>query len=112
MEIQAIYDANHHLLADQVEVPSTGLGRMKGLLPYAEVPPRFAMVFEGEKQIHMFFMRTAIDVMYLDQDRKILHVGTIKPWRLGPYKRKTKWIVEACQGTFAHLQPGDHVHFA
>jgi uncharacterized protein len=111
IEIKAIYDVNHQLLADHIEVPSTELAKMRGLLPYTEVPPRFAMVFEGAKQIHMFFMRTAIDVLYLDQDKKVLHAGTIKPWRFGPYKWKTKWIVEARQGTFAHLQPGEVIHF-
>ncbi|MDD4955736.1 MAG: DUF192 domain-containing protein, partial [Candidatus Omnitrophica bacterium] len=33
--------------------------------------------------IHMFFMRFAIDVLYLDKDNKVLKVKhSLKPWRM------------------------------
>jgi uncharacterized protein len=69
------------------------------------------MVFENIRQIHMFFMKKPIDFMHLDQNYKVVYVGTIKPWRLGPYLRKTKWIVEAKEGTFKHVKVGDQIQF-
>jgi len=108
--IHAIYDAQNTCLANQVEVPLSAFAKMKGLLPYKEIPNNFAMVFENAKQIHMFFMRTAIDVMYLDEQQKVLFVGTIKPWRIGPYLRKTKWIVEGKKGAFSHVKVGDMIY--
>jgi len=110
MNISAIY---HHgcLLVDQVEVPRTSFQRAKGLLGYREIQDKFAMVFKNTKQIHTFFMKTTIDVLYLDSNFNVLYVKTIKPWRLGPYLWNATCIVEAKEGAFSHIQKGDQINF-
>ncbi len=52
-------------------------------------------------QIHMFFMRFPIDVIFLDRDYNIIHIShEIKPWRVSRMVMKAGSALE-CQAGLA-----------
>lgn len=76
-------------------IGTNGVGRGKGLL------------LKG-KQVHTFGMSYSIDVVHLAGDGSILKVTTMRPFRLGRWRRRAKWILELDAGE-AHrlgLVPG------
>ncbi|HYA35152.1 MAG TPA: DUF192 domain-containing protein [Candidatus Binataceae bacterium] len=60
----------------------------RGLLGRDRLEPRTGMLFENESFLpmmwmHMFFMRFAIDIVFLDRDNRVLRINhSLKPWRL------------------------------
>ena len=57
--------------------------RMRGLLGRGAMPDSEAMFFPDCRMIHMFGMRMAIDVVFLDADGKVVAiVPELLPWRI------------------------------
>jgi uncharacterized membrane protein (UPF0127 family) len=66
------------------------------------LPEGGGLVLMPERQIHMFFMRFAIDVVHADQHGTVLRIlHGIKPWRVGPIVRKSRMVIELPAGTAA-----------
>ncbi|MCA9398623.1 MAG: DUF192 domain-containing protein, partial [Candidatus Omnitrophica bacterium] len=50
--------------------------------------------------IHMFFMRFAIDAVFVDKNDHVVGlVENIKPWRLSPIFFKASYVIELPAGT-------------
>ncbi len=49
--------------------------------------------------VHSFFMHFAIDVVYLDRDRRVIHLAALRPWRFAPVRRRAVSVVELPEGT-------------
>jgi len=84
--------------------------RFLGLMGRAELPAGQGLVIEPGGSIHMFFMRFAIDAIFVDKDWKILHIShSIKPWRISRMVRRSKRVIEVNAGLCAstNTQPGD-----
>lgn len=64
----------------------------------------------------MFFMRFAIDVLYVDQfDRVVRAQWAIKPWSVGPlYTRGAKYVIELPVGAIERsgTEPGDQLRIS
>ncbi len=67
----------------------------------SDLPPDSGLLIDPCSSIHMFFMRFAIDVLYVDRaDRIVRAQRTIKPWRIGPiFTRGAKYVIELPVGT-------------
>ena len=48
---------------------------MRGLLGRAELPSGEGVLLRAGRSIHMFFMRFAIDVVFLDRELNVLDVS-------------------------------------
>jgi uncharacterized membrane protein (UPF0127 family) len=84
--------------------------RFLGLMFRRTLPAGSGLVLLPEGQIHMFFMRFALDVVHADRDGVVVRlVEGIKPWRVGPMVRGCKLVVELPVGTIARTgtQVGD-----
>lgn len=71
------------LLASVVELAVTSATRRKGLLGRDSLDPSVAIVIAPCQAIHTFFMRFAIDVVFVNrsgQAVKVVH--DVKPWRI------------------------------
>jgi len=71
------------LVCDRCEVADTIPTRMRGLLGRDGMRSGEGLLIKPTNSIHMFFMRFAIDVVFLDRDlvvKKI--VEALAPWRL------------------------------
>src|ERR671923_2076176 len=66
----------------------TPLTRLKGLLGRRELPPGEGLLLRPTSSIHMFFMRFAIDAVWVDRDLTVLKISP----ELGT------WKTAACRG--------------
>jgi uncharacterized membrane protein (UPF0127 family) len=104
-------DGETRTLAGDVEVADTFGRQFRGLMGYTEVPDDYALVFEmGESKrrgVHMVFVRTPIDVLWLD-DGVVDRVETLSPWT-GFARGRADTIVELAPGAADDVAAGDKV---
>lgn len=66
----------------------------------SELAPGRALWIEPCNSIHMFFMRFAIDVLFLDRAGRVKRVMLrLKPWRVSPIVFGARTTVELPAGT-------------
>jgi uncharacterized protein len=71
------------VVCERCEVADTAPSRMRGLLGRDGIEPGHGLLIKPTNSVHMFFMRFAIDVVFLDRDlgvKKI--VEALAPWRM------------------------------
>ncbi len=63
--------------------------------------------------IHMFFMRFPLDIIFLDADKKIVDMVSIKPWKTYTPKAPSKYVIELEEGSINKykLEIGDEMDF-
>ena len=82
-------------------VADSALARSKGLLGRASLDEDEGILLRPGGSIHMFFMRFAIDAVFLDRDLRVLRVAAdLKPWRMAS-KRGAKSVLELPAGRCA-----------
>lgn len=70
-------------VAGKIEVAKSGAKRSKGLLGRKGLEPGSGMWILPCEAIHTFFMRFAIDVVYLDRKLRVKKVvSSLGPWRM------------------------------
>jgi hypothetical protein len=71
------------LLCDRCELADTVPTRMRGLLGRSGIEPGEGMLIKPTNSVHMFFMRFAIDVVFLDRELVVKKVvEALAPWRM------------------------------
>ena len=70
-------------LGDSVEVADTSARRSVGLLKHSALAPGEGLWIVPCEGIHTFFMKFAIDVVYIDRKRRVRKlIRALKPWRI------------------------------
>jgi uncharacterized membrane protein (UPF0127 family) len=81
--------------------------RFRGLMGRASLPREEGMLFRGSGEIHMFFMRFAIDAVFCDGELRVIKVVRgLKPWRMAAARRASV-VVELAAGVADGIEPGD-----
>lgn len=100
----------------EAEVAAGAGARTKGLLGREGMNDKGSaaesvLVLEPAGWIHTLGMRFAIDVAYVDRRGRVLSVKTMKPWRMGLPRLRSRRVLEAAAGSFArwNLKAGDRV---
>jgi uncharacterized protein len=71
------------LLADAAEVADTSEKRRAGLLKHDRLDPGQGLWIVPCESVHSFFMKFAIDLVYLDRNKKVRKVRhRMVPWRV------------------------------
>jgi uncharacterized membrane protein (UPF0127 family) len=71
------------VLADAAEVADTSEKRRTGLLKHERLDPGQGLWIVPCESVHSFFMKFAIDLVYLDRNQKVRKVRhRMVPWRL------------------------------
>lgn len=99
------------VLADRCRFADTVWKRMVGLLNRNRYDPGEGLVLNHCYGIHTFFMRFPIDVLFLDQDYRVLRtVPELRPFRTSVVK-KAVYVVELPAGTISRSQTqvGDQI---
>src|ERR1051326_2936954 len=100
--VRIINTTRQTLLAEQAGFANSMMTRAIGLLGRATLPTGSGLVIDPCTSIHMFFMRFAIDALYVAQDGVVLRVvAPLRPWRLGPIILRSRYVVELPAGTAA-----------
>ncbi len=100
-------------LAEEVEVAGTSRQRRRGLLKRDSLPQGSGMWIAPCEAVHTIGMRFAIDVLFLDRDRKVLKIrGSMAPGRLG-FCFRAHSVLELAGGTAAATRTvvGDQLQF-
>lgn len=98
------------ILAEKVIVAHSLLKRMVGLLNRNCLKNGEALIISPCNSIHTFFMRFAIDVIFVDKDNKVIKaIPCLKPFHLTPIFWLSDRAVELPEGTIlsTHTQEGD-----
>jgi uncharacterized protein len=88
--------------------------RMRGLLGRRSLPEGEGILLRPASSVHMFFMRFAIDVVWLDRDLRVLDVRpNLRPWRMAG-RRGARAALEVAAGECERvgLSAGDRLALA
>jgi uncharacterized membrane protein (UPF0127 family) len=100
------------LLADDVILADSFRTRMKGLLGKKDLKSGQALILKPCDSVHTFFMRFAIDVIFVDRQHRVgLALGCLKPWRMSPICWKAQFAVELPSGAIldSRTEKGDEI---
>lgn len=88
------------VLADRLERASSPLARMRGLLGKASLAEGEGLWIQPCNAIHTFFMRFAIDVVFLSRDLRVVRaIPELRPWRATRIHPRAALVVELPRGT-------------
>ena len=88
--------------------------RIVGLLSVDHLDPGSGLLIERTQSIHMFFMRFAIDAVFVDKAGRVTRtVADLRPWRVVWWARGARDCIELPVGAIASsaTQVGDQLEF-
>ena len=86
-------------LVSRVEKAQGHASRARGLLGRAGLAPQEGLWIAPCAMIHTFFMRFAIDAVFLDRQLKVVRVlEGLKPWRFSPWVGGAGSVLELAAG--------------
>jgi hypothetical protein len=98
--IHRLETADGTVVAERCSVANSFLARFRGLMGRRELPAGEALCIQDCGSIHMFFMRFAIDVAFVNADGRVLHAcHSIRPWRISRPVFGSKAALELPAGT-------------
>lgn len=107
-------ETRQSVLADKATQARGFIGRGRGLMLASPLPEGGGLIIEPCNSIHMFFMRYALDVIFVDKSGVVLFMYKgIKPWRIGRMVRGARCAIELSEGTIARTgtEVGDVLRF-
>lgn len=109
-----INQTKNEVLADNATLADTAASRLVGLLNRDSISPGEGLVITQCRSIHMFFMKFAIDVIFIDRSNKAIGlVPRIKPFQMSPYFLWANAAIELPEGVIekTRTQVGDTIVF-
>lgn len=90
---------NDLFLVNNLSIASTFWKRLCGLLPYKELPDGQGLLITPCNSVHTWFMRFNIDVLYLDEELRVVAAfENVPPWRFLPIKKQARSVLELPAG--------------
>jgi len=87
------------LIAEDLSIAETLPKRTVGLLGRKEFKKGEALLIKPCQQIHTFFMRFPIDILFLDRKNRIIKaIKNFSPWRISGIYLKAKSCLELPSG--------------
>src|SRR3989338_7322397 len=88
------------IIAKQTKECTTILSQGIGLMFRTRIVPLLFTLKRVQRiTIHSFFMLKTIDVIFLDENKKVLETITLHPWTWHRPQEKTKYVIEVSTGT-------------
>ncbi len=113
-KIRIVHADRDGCLAEKVQVADSFWGRMRGLLGHAPLAQGEGMVIMPCQWIHTLFMGFSIDVVYLGNDLRVVHLQeNVPPNRLCSPVPRASCVVELSARAIsrAGVQIGDQLEF-
>ncbi|HEY1239112.1 MAG TPA: DUF192 domain-containing protein [Bryobacteraceae bacterium] len=111
MPIRVRNQTRNTVLATRAEVADTSAKRRTGLLKHQRLEPGEGLWIIPCESVHTFFMKFAIDLVYLDKNKKVRKVRhAVPPWRISACFTADS-ILELPAGSVKETgtQPGDQL---
>jgi uncharacterized membrane protein (UPF0127 family) len=99
------------VVCERCVVADTPLQRLRGLLGRKDLDADAGMLLRRVNAIHMFFMRFAIDAIFVDKELAVVKVREqVRPWRVAG-ARGAKAVLELHAGEARRrgVAPGDRL---
>jgi len=112
--MRLINQTRNTCLASEVVFAGTPFSRIKGLLGKNSLPDGCGLVIKPCNCIHTFFMRFAIDVLFVDRNNQVVNaLDRIGPFRFSKLHWKSQIVVELPTGKINSTQTkrGDQLQF-
>ena len=112
--MKIINSTKNTTVCEQVELADSAWSRLVGLLGRDSLPDGHGLVITQCRSIHMFFMRFAIDVVFVDKDNKAIGiVKRIRPFGHSPYYFRASAAIELPAGGIdkSRTEKGDVLAF-
>ena len=117
--LRALNQSRGTVLCAQLENAGGVAGQSKGLLGRDGLEPGAGMLFENSRftpmmWMHMFFMRFAIDIVFLGRGNKVISISRqIRPWRVSAmvFGARRALELEAGAAERSSTQVGDQITF-
>lgn len=87
------------VLVENCYVAQKLLARMRGLLGSTELKSEEALWLSPCQQVHMWFMKFPIDVVFISHDGSIVGMESLKPWRISKFYWKAHAAIEIAAGS-------------
>jgi uncharacterized membrane protein (UPF0127 family) len=99
------------ILAGETTLAKNFAGRLRGLMGRKGLSAGEALILKPCCQIHTFFMRFDIDVIFVDRQGRVLQVvERMPPWRISSLVPQARLVVELPGGSLkASVAPGDMI---
>jgi len=114
MKVVRLVNGSGSTVVERCFVADKPWARMRGLLGRRALPSGEGILLRPAASVHMFFMRFAIDVVWLDRDLHVLDVrANLRPWRTAA-RRGARAALELAAGECERigLRAGDRLAFA
>lgn len=101
-------------LGEEIRVAQDWLSRSRGLLGRTALRPGEGLLIRPCNSIHMFFMKCAIDVLFLDKNGKVVGIReNLKPWRMAGELVLGHSVIELSEGQIEKkdIKIGDLIRF-
>jgi uncharacterized membrane protein (UPF0127 family) len=90
------------ILVDKGRVADSFWSRLKGLIGVRDLAEGDGLLIQGSKGVHCMFMSIPIDVLYVDNEDRIIAVDqAMKPWAVGRIRPASRYVIELPAGTAA-----------
>ena len=102
--LQAINQTRKTTLCARLADAGGRSGQARGLLGRDSIDADEGLLFVRQRLepfmwMHMFFMRFAIDIVFLDRDDRVVHIShKLKPWRVSPVLFSARKALELAPG--------------
>jgi uncharacterized membrane protein (UPF0127 family) len=104
----ALEHTDGRIACERCFIADNPLTRLRGLLGRGPLGEGEGLLLRPTNAIHTWFMRKAIDAVFLDRDFAVLHVAAdLKPWRFAA-RRGSRAVLELAAGESARrkIVPG------
>ena len=105
--LQAINRTRGTILCAQLIDAGGHVGKARGLLGRDAIGRDEGLLFVRQRLepfmwMHMFFMRFAIDIVFLDRRDRVVHIShNLRPWRVSPILFRARKALELAAGAAA-----------
>lgn len=90
-----IIKKNSQIVTDNAQRADNFFTRFKGLMFVKEIEDNYALHITPCNQIHMLNMRFALDVIYLDENGRVVKIDeNVQPGKICKTERKAKSVIE------------------
>ena len=108
---------NGKLIAKNIEFARTMLAQSLGLMFRKSMPHSYSMIFTLKKpsqvNVHMLFVFFRIDVIFLNEEKRVMDFSQLKPWVGYKAMNDIKYVLEMKAGTIDkfNLSEGGQMEF-
>lgn len=111
LRLLCVKNEEKFIVCENAYVANTFLSRLKGLMFKDDLQDNEGMLISPCSSIHTFFMKFAIDAIFLDKEFNVIKIySNLKPWRMTSLVFGAYQVLEIKSHTLKHaLKVGDKI---